>query len=189
MLELNNGMILYHGSYCEVSNPQLSKCKNWKNFGKGFYLTSDKEQAKNFLKTAIKKASNEKIISADQPYGVISTFKVDLLHPLSCCIFQTADIDWLHCVVAHRKKDTFKGLAEKMQPYDVIAGKIADDATNITLNAYIAGVYGDVGSRKADTLCINNLLPEKLKNQFCFRTQQAIDCLKFIGGEIVCLEE
>ncbi|WP_278335696.1 DUF3990 domain-containing protein [Roseburia sp. 499] len=45
MLELVNGLILYHGSYCEVKDPQLEKCARRKDFGRGFYLTSSKEQA------------------------------------------------------------------------------------------------------------------------------------------------
>ena len=33
MLELKNGLILYHGSYCEVRQPNLSKCAKRKDFG------------------------------------------------------------------------------------------------------------------------------------------------------------
>lgn len=59
MQELVDGLILYHGSYCEVSSPQLSKCAKRKDFGKGFYLTSSREQAVSFLKTSIIKAEVE----------------------------------------------------------------------------------------------------------------------------------
>ncbi len=48
-----------------------------------------------------------------------------------------------------------------MEGYDVIAGKIADDATNRTLVAYISGTFGDMGSERADEFCIGQLLPEK----------------------------
>ena len=53
MQELRNGLILYHGSYCEVREPDLERCNARKDFGKGFYLTSSKEQAESFLKTSI----------------------------------------------------------------------------------------------------------------------------------------
>ena len=43
MLELADGMILYHGSYCKVAKPELEKCAKRKDFGRGFYLTSSKE--------------------------------------------------------------------------------------------------------------------------------------------------
>lgn len=38
-------MILYHGSNIDIQEISLSKCKPNKDFGKGFYLTTIKEQA------------------------------------------------------------------------------------------------------------------------------------------------
>lgn len=35
MLELKEGLILYHGSYYEVSRPDLRKCAKRKDFGQG----------------------------------------------------------------------------------------------------------------------------------------------------------
>ena len=49
MLELKESLILYHGSYCEVSKPDLRKCAKMKDFGQGFYLISSKEQAESFF--------------------------------------------------------------------------------------------------------------------------------------------
>ena len=37
MLEIKDGLILYHGSYCEVKEPDLKKCAKRKDFGQGFY--------------------------------------------------------------------------------------------------------------------------------------------------------
>ena len=39
-------MILYHGSHVEVRNPQLLQNQRELDFGKGFYTTTDFEQAK-----------------------------------------------------------------------------------------------------------------------------------------------
>ena len=33
MLELKDGFVLYHGSYCEVKAPDLGKCAKRKDFG------------------------------------------------------------------------------------------------------------------------------------------------------------
>ena len=41
-------MILYHGSYVEVSNPDLSYSRENLDFGKGFYTTTIYEQAKKW---------------------------------------------------------------------------------------------------------------------------------------------
>ena len=56
MIEIKDGMTLYHGSYCEVREPDLSKCSKMKDFGRGFYLTTSRAQAESFVKTSIAKA-------------------------------------------------------------------------------------------------------------------------------------
>ena len=38
-------MILYHGSNISIEEIDLSKCKPWKDFGKGFYTTEIYDQA------------------------------------------------------------------------------------------------------------------------------------------------
>ena len=32
MLELKDGFVLYHGSYCEIKDPDLAKCAKRKDF-------------------------------------------------------------------------------------------------------------------------------------------------------------
>ena len=41
-------MIVFHGSNLEVKNPRLIPSKRLLDFGAGFYLTSDFEQAKKW---------------------------------------------------------------------------------------------------------------------------------------------
>lgn len=183
MQSLSDGMLLYHGSYCEVQVPELSKCAAYKDFGKGFYLTTSKIQAERFVGTALKKAKSQGIIDESQNYGVISTFRVQEPSRLSEKLFMEADSEWLHCVVAHRKKNIFPSVFAEMKKYDVVAGKIADDATNFTILAYLAGTYGTPGNKDADDFCISRLLPERLKDQYCFRTEKSLRCLSFLGGE------
>lgn len=189
MQELSDGLILYHGSYCEVRTPNLEKCAKQKDFGKGFYLTSSKDQAKGFLKTSLLKAEAEGILESGQTYGIISTFRLQLNYPLDSYMFQTADSEWLHCIAAHRKKNSFANVVKEMENYDVIIGKIADDATNRTLVAYLSGAFGKVGSKTADDFCISQLLPERLKDQYCFRTEKSLECLNFERGEKIWLKK
>ena len=40
MLKHEEDLILYHGSYCEVSKPDLTRCAKYKDFGQDFYLTT-----------------------------------------------------------------------------------------------------------------------------------------------------
>lgn len=189
MQELHDGLILYHGSYCEVREPDLKKCQARKDFGKGFYLTSFKEQAESFLKTSIAKAITKGDVDTEQDYGFISVFKLDINCELSSHIFETADTDWLHCIVAHRRRKSFDDIEKKMAAYDVVIGKIADDQTNTTLTAYMAGTFGQIGTKEADEFCIKQLLPDKLKDQYCFKTEKAIGCLTFVESEKVWIRK
>ena len=127
MLELKDGFVLYHGSYCEVKEPDLAKCAKRKDFGQGFYLTTSKEQAESFLRTSIAKAIATGTIEEGQKFGYISTFEFKLSENLETHIFE-------------------------------------------------------------NDFCIRQLLPNKLKDQYCFKTEAAIECLKFVKGEKIWLK-
>lgn len=187
MQELIDGLTLYHGSYCEVMNPELCQGARYKGFGQGFYLTSSKEQAKSFTRISVKKAILNGKIDAEQKYGIVTAFRFALNDKLSIRIFPEADADWLHCIAAHRRKNTFPGIVKEMKKYDIIAGKIANDNTNATIAAYMALVYGEIGTKQADDMCISLLLPERLQDQFCFRTEEALRCVSFVESERIWL--
>lgn len=75
MQNLSDGMLLYHGSYMVVDTPDLAKCAEKKDFGKGFYLTTSKKQAENFIRPSIKKAIAQGLIPENQRFGYVSVFK------------------------------------------------------------------------------------------------------------------
>ena len=158
-----------------------------KDFGQGFYLTTSKEQAQRFSLTSLKKAIANGTVDEHQNYGIVSVFRCpseewDLLNT---CEFETADSKWLNCVAGHRKGKTFGQFVRQYGDYDVIGGKIANDATNAIITAYMAGIYGTVGSERAVQLCISLLLPERLKDQYCFRTPRALETLHFMESDKV----
>ena len=72
---LQNGITLYHGSYTEVKNINLSLCSDGKDFGRGFYLTSDLNQAVRFVKTAVGKAKKNGIEGINSIKGFVSSFQ------------------------------------------------------------------------------------------------------------------
>ena len=41
-------MLLYHGSNLVISNPRIIESRRFLDFGTGFYLTSDLDQAKKW---------------------------------------------------------------------------------------------------------------------------------------------
>ena len=189
MIKLENGMVLYHGSYCAVENPDLEKCADLKDFGRGFYLTTSKSQAKSFALISLFKAKGKGLVSPEKNCGYISYYKVSNVENLKTFCFENAGSDWLHCVVAHRKNGIFAGIRKKMKPFDVIAGKIANDDTNTTIIAYMSNLYGTMGTERADSFCISLLLPDRLKDQFCFRSEKAVAALQYLKSEKVVSEK
>lgn len=187
MTNLKDGDILYHGSYCVVEKPDLEKCASFKDFGKGFYLTTSKEQAKNFAKISASKAKSRGIIPSNERFGYVSFFKVAEIQDLRILMFETADVEWLHTIVANRSNKYFVEKKEESKNFDVVSGKIANDDTNRTIIGYMDNFYGAVGTESADNFCISLLLPNRLKDQFCFRTAKSISKLQFLKSEKVAL--
>lgn len=185
--ELTDDILLYHGSYCEVQIPELRKCAKYKDFGQGFYLTTAKAQAENFARISIGKAIANGIIDKKQKQGVVSTFRFKQAGELLVKIYKEADADWLHCIVGHRRKKYFHELIEELGEVDIVGGKVANDNTNATITTYMAGAYGEVGTKSADDICISLLLPERLEDQFCFRTDRALACITFMESEQIWL--
>lgn len=185
---IQSEMKLYHGSYCEVTGPELSKCRPAKDFGRGFYLTTNRTQAVKFTRTAVKKAISDGLIRAGTDFGYLNEYICDLKLEKDLLIFEFADADleWLHCVVGHRKKGSIPDV-DKWQKYDIIAGKIANDNTNLVITTYMDGLYGPTGSETADQIAIRFLEPDNLKNQICFRTDRAMRALKFVKSERIRL--
>ena len=125
---------LYHGSYIKVESPSLEMCMEGKDFGKGFYVTTDMPQAKRFVKTSVKKAKKNGV-SVDETKGYVSIYEIHPDNDLKLYEFKTADRDWLHCVAAHRKRGALKDEMNKWLDYDIIIGKIANDTTNQVITA------------------------------------------------------
>lgn len=176
-------VILYHGSYGVVEQPNLAFCSKGKDFGCGFYLTTSLDQAKNFVKTSIKKAMNRGLVDTNCNHGFVNVYECELDDSLRTFVFENADLTWLHCVAAHRSEGVFPGEVEKWQGYDLICCKIANDKTNTVISAYIDGLYGPVESDWAGEIAIGFLEPENLVDQWCFRSAEALRSLKFVRAD------
>ena len=148
MLELKDGFVLYHGSYCEVKEPDLAKCAKRKDFGQGFYLTTSKEQAESFLRTSIAKAIATGTIEEGQKFGYISTFEFNLSGNLETHMFENADVDWLHCIAAHRKKKCSSKLNVKWQGMISLQERLRMMQQTLPLLLTLPGLSGQQAIRK-----------------------------------------
>ena len=185
MIELPNEILLYHGSFTEIQTIDLCKCSPGLDFGKGFYLTSSFEQALGYIPSAVKKNIRRRVLPRDFDVneGRVSIYRYRFDPQISIHLFPTADINWLHFVASNRSDQLFPDEKLLLQPFDIIGGKIANDSTATLLNSYISGDFGIPGTDRADSFTIEGLLPDRLKDQFCFRTEKSLRSLEFIRSE------
>ena len=125
-------MKLYHGSNTKVIVPDLSISKPFKDFGKGFYLSDNYEQAYDMATQKVKQTlKGEPIVSEFQ-------FDESLMHSdeLSIKIFSDYTEEWAHFVLDNRNKD----LPQPIHQYDIVYGPIADDGVTFQLRRYQGGV-------------------------------------------------
>ncbi|MDR3304883.1 MAG: DUF3990 domain-containing protein [Clostridiales Family XIII bacterium] len=175
MTILQSEKLLYHTSCMLIEQIDLEQCKKTNDFGRGFYLTTSKDQALRFVNAALRKGG-EGLSS-----GCILSYTFEQIDSLRAYEFQTTDAEWLHCICGHRRG--IEQITALWESYDVLAGKVANDDTNATLTFYLNGAYGEVGSEDAVAAALRQLRPEVLENQICLKTQSAVNCLKFAGYE------
>lgn len=151
---------LYHGSNMEVSKPRLMQSKRLLDFGNGFYLTSDYEQAK---KWAVRTTDSRSVGKA-----TVSVFDVDNdeMQKLNILMFDAPDKEWLSFIASNRK-----GKPEEII-YDIVIGPVANDQTVRTINNYLKGYF-------SEDIAIQLLLPQNLKDQYAFKTEKALEILHY----------
>ena len=155
-------MILYHGSNVVVEEPRIIQPDRRLDFGSGFYLTSSKEQAQRWAElTTLRRGSGQELVSEFEIDGsVFSNLRV--------LKFDSASVEWLKYVNNNRNVPTFT------DDFDVVIGPVANDRTMPVLRLYFAGAY-------TEEEAIRRLLPQKLKDQYAFRSNIAIEALRFKG--------
>ena len=153
-------MILYHGSNVEVKEPILLKVQRELDFGKGFYTTSDMEQAARWAwRTAKRRGESNAFVTV---YEV----NEDELKNIRLLSFDSPNVEWLNLVVKNRKGEYIAG------DWDIISGPVADDQTAQVIDLYLEGAYDEEEA-------IRRFLTQRLKDQYAFKTKEALKLLIF----------
>ena len=162
-------MKLYHGTNADIEKIDLERGLRHKDFGKGFYLTPDKN-------TAIRMAQKKARLFGGTPTLITYEFAKDALNSdLSVKIFpEQASVEWFVFIDANRDRKNKLPLHD----YDIIVGPIADDGVVFQLTNYREGIYSPEQAAK--------LLQDKyLDQQYYFGTERALCYLKKLNVESV----
>lgn len=157
-------MKLYHGSTVIIEKPNLEILNYRTDFGRGFYTTTDIEQAKKWTK--IKKDRLERQNNNDI-HKYINVYEYIEDSDLKIKDFTGADEEWLKFIYSNRQSD------ELIHDYDIVKGPVANDNLYQVLVGYENGIYN-----MDET--IQRLKTYLLTNQISFHTQKTINCLKYI---------
>ena len=153
-------MILFHGSNMQIDRIDLEKSKPNKDFGKGFYLSENAEQA---MDMAIFKAN----ILGGQP--MVSKFEFDVnaltSNELKIKMFNDYSEEWVDFVIANREGgNAFQ--------YDIVYGPIANDKVGLQIRRL---KDGNIDKREL----LNRLKYMKgITFQYYFGTELAVTYLK-----------
>ncbi|MDR0989378.1 MAG: DUF3990 domain-containing protein [Prevotellaceae bacterium] len=122
-------MKLYHGSTLSIDRIDLEKSKPNKDFGKGFYLSADENQAFNF-------AMFKAVLLDKKPIVNVYEFDDSVLFQPSQFHIKTFDVydeEWAKFVFANRSTPTDKPIHN----YDIVIGPIANDRVGIQIRRYM----------------------------------------------------
>lgn len=154
-------MKLYHGSNTDIESIDLTKSLKHKDFGKGFYLTPDRD-------TAIRMAKKKTRLFGGT--ATLITYELDesaLNSDLKIKVFpEKACVEWFLFVDANRQKEN----PMPTHDYDIIIGPIADDGVVLQLTNFREGLYTpEEAARK--------LQDKYLDQQYYFGTEKALQYL------------
>ena len=153
-------LLLYHGSNVVVEHPRLLERTRALDFGAGFYLTSDYDQAARWARTTV--------LRREEGVAAVSVFEVDeeAMKGLRVIRFESADIHWLHFVTRNR--------AERIDDsgVDIVTGPVANDNTMPVLNLFFKGAY-------TEEEALRRLVSQRLKDQYAMKTEASLAVLRF----------
>lgn len=159
-------MTLYHGSNITIECPKIIISKRLLDFGAGFYLTSDFEQAGRWAERTTRARGGG--------HATVSVFDTDenTFSRLKILSFDGASAGWLHFVCANRQGKVTD------EDFDVVKGPVANDQVVRTINNFLRGYFDE-------EIALRLLLPQKITDQYAFKTQKALDTLGFREGRLV----
>jgi len=150
-------MILYHGSNQDFNKIDLSKSKDRRDFGKGFYTTTIKEQALQWGYNMFNRFGGGGIYLYEFEFSPSS----DLVSKR----FSKMSDEWFDFILSNR---TLSGLHHD---FDLVQGPVANDKTVLTITGFIDGLY----TREE---AIRRLRYSKINDQVSLHTEKAVSLLK-----------
>lgn len=156
---------LYHGSTLNLERIDLTKSRPNKDFGQGFYLSADHQQAWRM---------GEFKALTEGGTAVMNTYLFDdslmTSGDLKVLTFDGYTRDWAEFIFLNRNNKT----TERAHDYDIVYGPIANDRVGLQISKY------DAGDITLEQLLENLKYMKGITFQYYFGTERAISTLQKI---------
>lgn len=157
-------MRLYHGTNTDFEEIDLMKSKPNKDFGRGFYLSADYNQALNMAEIKVEQLR----------YGnpTVLEFEIDenAMSSLKTLRFEQYSEEWAEFIIANRKNLN----SYPIHDFDVVIGPIANDRVGVQLWRY------ENQQINLSTLMERLQFMKGITIQYFFGTERAVTLLKRI---------
>lgn len=155
-------MILYHGTNIDFDSIDLQASKPNKDFGRGFYLSDNRQQAEEMADARV-------ALAGGVPIVIAYDFDEKLLDSgvLNVRLFKGYTEEWANFILENRNN-----AADTIHDYDIVVGPIANDRVGKQLWRYR---NHDIDM---DTLIRNLKYMKGITIQYFFGTEQAIKYLR-----------
>jgi hypothetical protein len=159
---------VYHGAIQEIAAPLVHVGRDNLDFGKGFYVTDIKNQAKTWAEIKSRYLMDAKAYISEYLFDYDNAVKEFRYKK-----FEKYDKEWLHFIV-----DSRDGI-KVWKDYDIIEGGVANDRVIDTVEAFKAGQISEENA-------LRELAKHQPNNQICILKQEVVDkYLKFQKSEII----
>jgi hypothetical protein len=161
-------MLIYHGSYTKVEHPEIRVPNRNHDFGVGFYVTANEEQAVKYAQIVYNRQGG---------VPTVSCYEFDYeAAKQSLCIksFDSPDGEWFD-FVCNKRMGQYTG-----DEYDLIYGPVANDKVYLCFAGFLAGTL----TREETLRKLNN---NKLYSQFTFCNEKALSFIKFVSSREVAV--
>ena len=156
-------MKLYHGTNIAFDKIDLSLSKPGKDFGAGFYLSDNRQQAEELALARVELLGREAFVfEYDFDESILKS------NQLNIKLFNDYTEDWANFIIANRNNNT----SIPTHQYDIVVGPIANDRVGRQLWRFLnRGI-------DMDTLIKNLKYMKGITLQYFFGTEQALKTLK-----------
>lgn len=157
-------MKLYHVTNIDFDHIDIDKSKPNKDFGRGFYLSADYEQAKNM--------ADIKVEQMETGMPLVQEYFINEIEmkSLKCMTFDDYTEEWAKFILLNRNNPS----SVPAHDYDIVIGPIADDRVGVQLWKYESQLID------LPTLIKRLKYMKGITFQYFFGTERAIKLLKRI---------